>query len=599
MKKTIFVLLTILLITSGFPVNPVKAQTEHIDWMDLKINQTYAFKNGWLNFTLSTSFEAVNISIIGESTSFVFKNKVNGFTRSIQLTDQPSGLYKIVCSSGSTENTQYFTIVDNTDFKKAEFPLTARYKNIDYVLYGNGTLRATKAESRLNLNFVWLKKFAAQEATERTFMKNSDMMRSSFRNPETGYLCNVSFIKVYEGLKMIIFIDTPKPIKFDFDLDTGKSILSGFKQGEIIFDYSDLINTLKEYTTVYRKLNKVILEIPSGKTLIDPILFSSGFESGDFTGWTGTYTGDGGACYVQNSSVISGVYSSNFTDLSYSGTCAAYKTISGTEKKCNVSASIRFENGIPDEIFGIQEYLDFLTIRNVANSVYQDTVRIGIGYNSTTDNTRIYSFFNNSLDRKHESFTINKDQTYKFNLLLDINLDLCLLYIDGVMIFNKTYEFGDQEIDYVYVGIRAKNSNLNNRFSVIADDYTINNDAWIFPDVDKWIYFIVKDFKGYTIEGVNVTLFDNDIKTYIDSKITDSDGLAVFNNSLITDTYGYVLFENVVGQYSTVEITQNQDNNITVYAQYYENSVNGFGWFIGLVGCVVSFVVGAIAKKPV
>lgn len=584
-------MIMILFLAALFLIPVVRGQS---DEMILELDQDYAMKNGFLNFTLRTTFDAVNVTIRGQQGEHAFLNKPDGFRREIDLTGYDSGYYELLCQSGSLTVTQWFTVVETGNLQETTFPLSAHFKGIDYVLFGNGTLRASLNGETVDLDFNWLKLLAKQEATEKSIVNNNMLVRASYSNPDTGYVCNVSFIKTYQGLKMLIYLDTPRQIVFDFDLDEAHSVLEGYKQGSIVFDYSDLL-VFKQIMSVDKKRNLVTLTIPKGQHTIDPTIFASGFESGSTSGWS-EYFGLGGVLTVINGSyVIDGSYSLNCTDKSGYGYANVYKSLGGNYKAVNQTFKMNIVTPLLYDAGTTVESLTFTLLRNVAHSLYYDIVRVRVFYNETAMKPVIQRMYNMTT-WINTDYEVQFNKTYRVSLLLNVTADNCIFLMDGTQVFNDTYEFGNPEIDYGYMGAREFVKNATRTHTIICDSYEINNDPWVFKSL---IYFHVRDFKDFAIEGVNVTLYDLDIGSYLDSQLTDSQGLAIFNHTYPTDQYGVCLFQNVVGKYETVTITANTNNNFTAYVQYLEETdPSGYGWFIGLVACVVSFLIGLILKIP-
>lgn len=558
-KKIIIVLFITLFFIK---CNIINAQNDD-KYINIITKKTYYYDGGVLDVEIDTNYNFINLTISNNNGfSYTFLNKINGWSREISLNDADFGYYKIDAYNGENHYIKYITIINNDNWKNADFPISTIHKNIKYTFYQNGTLKAQTNKDTMFIDFMWIKTLSRGINTTKTFTYNNMNLRGSWINEDLNYMCNVTFIRVYEGLKMIIYIDTPNKIIFDYSFRDVKNILNGFRENDINFEYSDILKFFKDNCYVDKTHKKVYLILDKGVHEIDPILFLSGYETGDFSEWGGVYTGDGGVYSVQNSSIIHGYYSANFSDTSYSGVTASWKTISGVIKKANITCYFRFENEFPDEVAGYKEFEDNLIIRSVAHSVYKDVVSVGISYNSTHSDTRIHCYFNNSLNRNNENFIVELDTTYRFMVLLDIEKNYCVLYVDDTKIFNKTYEFGNSEIDYVYAGLRSTNKRLNDRFDVIVDSYNINTDEWVFTSQDYYIYFHVRSFEDIPIQNVNITLYDLN-NYFLDYKISNDEGLCIFDNDYDTTTINYVAFNSVVGKYDNFNNTKNTHVNIT------------------------------------
>jgi hypothetical protein len=546
-------------------------------YIDIELESNYDFIGGWLNFTLYTNFNKVNITITNGVDSYTFYNKQNGFERNIRLIDIDYGYYEIIGERPFFKVVKYFTVVNNMNLHKTVFPLNATHKNINYNLYSNGSLKAEINGNNFILDFGWLKDFAKKESTSKTVKNNNMMIVGSWINEETGYICNITFIKVYQGLKLLIYLDTPEVIFFDYDLKEGRDILAGYKKDSIVFDYRDLIKSFKKYMTINKRQNKIIIILPSGEYFLDPIIFADGFETGDSSQWDNTFTGNGGIATVMNINPLFDTFSFKGNDTDGTGWAYVEKQETASELTyVNITGYFRIQNC---SFFDIGDYIDFFYVRNIGDGIFRSMFYYSVDYNTTQNKPVISRYLNGTtLNEIDSNYVIEQLKIYNFMFLSNYTSDRHLFYMNNTLVFNDTgfYSLDTNKNlyrhDYLRFGLTQSGKDAGETACIYVDNFEVNNNPWIF---EAYIYFRVYDFISNPLSDVNVTLYNLTSNIKLDSGITDINGLIVFNHVYPTDKYGCVIFENVIGKYANFSLRQNINNNITKYVMPYDYNVSG------------------------
>lgn len=225
------------------------------------------------------------------------------------------GSYMVKANVSTALTRTWFTVLDISNWISVVFPYTTVHKGIYYTFYSNGTFTAEGSDGSITLDLSMIKDLAQKFDLTIKATKN-DMnfrVRLSRVSPEISIDLDWAFI--HKGCKLIIQGDIDQARQFTFKisryLGVFREIIDGVRCGHLVFDWSD-IRKAQQAFSYNRETKELTVNIP--KTFkLDPYVFESGFETNDFSEWTGTVEEVGDSSTVQGSIVHMGSYAANFS----------------------------------------------------------------------------------------------------------------------------------------------------------------------------------------------------------------------------------------------------------------------------------------------
>ena len=281
----------------------VKAQTPYYR-IDLSLNpEVYVLRGDNLEITVNGNFtDSCNVEFWHNQQKLTEYSHVVNTTRQFTVNQNyPYGEYEIKAIVGEQTVTTFLTVLDISDWQPATFPYQRSFKNIDYTFFSNGTLRAQQNSEILDIDLSTLRYLINLYDLDVTATFN-DM---NFRiNVQKEGIANINFVFsfVHTGCKFIVSGELDQAREFSFNIKNPsklKNLVDSVKQGNIIFDYSDLRKASHSFS-----YSDGVLTLSLPKTFsFDPVIFSDGFEGDPFNEWTNS----GGSPYVVTSPVHHGV----------------------------------------------------------------------------------------------------------------------------------------------------------------------------------------------------------------------------------------------------------------------------------------------------
>jgi len=359
----------------------VKAEPQYY-YVNISPLKDYYLKGENLNIQVTTNAPIYRLQIYLPNGK-VWLNKTFSANSTQNFTIPQNALYGTYIVRAVAENcvdTKRFTVLDVSDWKPTVFPYSRKHKNILYTFYSNGTFWAEGSNGNVTLNFNSLIKLAKTHDLKVSATYNSMNFRVRFYNSETDINVNMVFSFIWKGCKFIVRGAIDKERQFAFNLSRHKGSLESFvdcvRSGNLVFDWSDLRRAKHRFE--YNKETKVLtVDIPKSFNL-DPYIFEDGFESGDFSNWSGT-TASSGTISVTNANPKQGTYNAR-SELSGSGERKAYCYKSGfNEGIIHVRLYVMFKDAIPSA--STSDGISIMYVRNVDNTA--GLFQVSVGYTNS------------------------------------------------------------------------------------------------------------------------------------------------------------------------------------------------------------------------
>jgi len=334
-RKPVLILFFLLLVNLSylqFTVSNVQAQEPHY-WTDIEVDKVYYIRGDSVNITALSYSSQVNVLIYYPDMSLGYNKTWDANTsRSIPVGDlSPYGTYTVQATSGEAVATTWFTVLDISGWNPVSLPYSRIHKNVNVTLFGNATVLAEEVSSgeSLLIDLSWLKQLSKKIGTSVSVKANSMNIRARFNNPDDGSYVDVNFAFIHTGIKFIIKGSVSQPFDFPFILEKQqakevKSSLTGVRSGSLVFDWTDLYDTLASFDRFSNSTHVgIIVHVPASFS-IDPAIFSDDFESNDYSQWTGTAE-YGGTIATTSAWASKGTYSS-LSDMAATSSAYAYCT---------------------------------------------------------------------------------------------------------------------------------------------------------------------------------------------------------------------------------------------------------------------------------
>jgi len=288
-SKFLTCFLIVFLVLSMLPFS-VNAQEDSFK-LELTTDKEYFYVKGQtiqVNATSNMSV-AVNLLIFWNWKTFTNNQLVYNNTRmanatwNLPTTNMNVGYYTLTATGGNQTITIYRTLIHTTGYNSANLPFTYDWQGINYTFEGR-TFSAKTEDDYLNITYP---KIPVETNTQLLVNNMSFLIRLS----GISWDVDISYWAMYSGIKWIINGTFENAGTYEFKcasnpLKNWAKRLNRFQSDSyLVFDWEDLARAKDSFS--WSETTKTLsVDIPA-KFLIDPYVFEDGFESGNFSAWTG------------------------------------------------------------------------------------------------------------------------------------------------------------------------------------------------------------------------------------------------------------------------------------------------------------------------
>ena len=270
-------------------------------FLDLQVSNVMGLRGETHDITVYTNYTGYNLRIIDSLDITIYnQNHLANTTQPFTIPlNAEYGTYTIEARVPEQLTTTWFTVLDVTGWSLASFPFIREHKGLTYTFYRNWTIKAND----FTLNLGKLGDLVDSFDLDVTALTNSMNFLVRLQKGSV-FALDMSFSFMHRGLKIAFngTLDQARDFTFNFPSNYVQR-LKTLSRNHIVFDYSDIKGAF-----TYDNVNKELtLHFPQSfdTKQFDPYLFEDGFESGDFTAWTGT----GGTPTISEDPVHHGTYS--------------------------------------------------------------------------------------------------------------------------------------------------------------------------------------------------------------------------------------------------------------------------------------------------
>jgi len=491
-KRILSLVLCALLVLTVFPSFnfevAVNAQSQINDTyvsVDVSADKSYYFLNEICNITiLSNSSDPIQLSIFNPSGTTVYQKDVNPNT-TINYSFSESheyGLYLVKCDSFTT----WFWLQKTEKTEEVVLPYSWNWKGIDYVLTENFELQVKSKNGFFTTE--WLSEINTKlKPTNRVFVNEHLLLIESEGKDvsmQSWLMCQ------YQGLKIRLNGTLAKDTTLKWDLkEFGESDkiawgLNSLRTGNLVYDWSDFDKTGVSYNIDKTSLKTNVYLSTSFD--VDPVIFEDGFESGDFSAWTGTsVVGTGSTNAVISTNPYSGTYCSEHYVGAGNGLRAYAQKSFTAQTTAYARAYIKFAN-VPT---GTDDHWRFLVLygasdskivvnAKIVNSFETGGVRWSIQYKDGDSYT---------LDRSYSDSRPVADTWYcvEIKAVVDGSVGEARMWVDGVEIYTETgltNNGATSSVDSTRVG---EVYSWGDDAHTIYSDCVVVSDAYIGPEEEE------------------------------------------------------------------------------------------------------------------
>jgi len=289
MKRFSFFICLFLIVFLISPLKiPLFAETENFYRISISLDKQFYLLNEIAEITVfSNSSTIVSLNIYDPSYITVFSGNKETNESGYAIWNLPVsgsyGTYTFKANVTEYVSTCWATLLKIEDWSLATFPYNFTHKNINYTIKAKGFI-AESSDSILNLSLPYFEWYSS--LTINLFQ--NDMCLTERLYHASGLRIDITYARIYSGVKIIINGSIPEPQDFTFKFISPKTIkkhLDSLKIGHLIFDWSDMRKTAQVFSYNH-ETKELTVSIPQSFT-IDPYIFEDGFESGDTSAWSG------------------------------------------------------------------------------------------------------------------------------------------------------------------------------------------------------------------------------------------------------------------------------------------------------------------------
>jgi hypothetical protein len=561
--KILVFLTCFLLLSSMFFFVPLHVSAGATDTYSLNLQLTgrnVVFLGESVTIQTQSNSSTVFLSISNPSGASVYSNIVLGnSSTSFKLTEN-YGKYTVKATVSDSITETWFWFQDSTGLSSSASKIDYSFQKVNYVInevsvagkISTYTLKSTFENKSFEVE--WLSEvFTKLKPTTVSIQRNSAGLTkiSTYgdKNKIDSWIMNTCF-----GLKIRVngTLDAVTSFKWNF-VNINTQVVwqpNGFRlEGEsrnLIFDHSDMMSSASIGTSSALDKTGLKLDVILQKTFdLDPVIFSDGFESGDFTAWTGS---TGAKITVESLHPHHGTYNANVTGSAAEDWSYAYQTISSsaiTYARCYVKfANLNIPSGKNLQILG----LDYGSYQyNLVASVKNDSGTLkwflSIGEASNWAGSVL------------GTHTPALDTWYCVEIERNVTNDIETLYVDGVAEASASVAI-TENTTRMYAGVYQDGIGDNELYI----DCVVTDSVYIGPEV-------ASDTTAPTYSSLSSSSTIAGASCQFNSTWTDETGLAT--------TGGYIIEHNNTGTLTNSSWTAFASNPNTTSTTITLNSTVG------------------------
>lgn len=239
---------------SGKPIrltnggNPIKDY-----YVSLELERIYGFRGEQIDITAHTDAEQVDVEIYDPDNQLIYDQTfLPDETRSIPIhSDAKLGEYRIEARIPDAGQQTWFTVVDDENWQKVDFPFVKVHKDVEYRVTADRTLTMKYQDQTISIHLPDL-----PSGVTVICYKNTDVFSAKFESAVIDI--SLSLVFVHQGAKMVINGTSDSQKDFSFKFYSPKQIKKFFnkinlqKEGVVgkapnllFFDWKDLVKAKK------------------------------------------------------------------------------------------------------------------------------------------------------------------------------------------------------------------------------------------------------------------------------------------------------------------------------------------------------------------
>lgn len=424
----------------------------------------------------------------------------------VQSTLAP-GFYRVKANCSESTATTIITLVDTKGYSSTSFPFSRSHKGVTYTIKAKG-FTAVSSTGSISVQYPSL-----PISFQVNAFQNNMSLVERLVNTALGIHIDLSYLFIYNGLKILINGSIPEPTTYSFSFESPRQLkqkLDSLRDGFLIFDWSDMRKATQQFNYNH-ETGKLTVNIPQ-KFRIDPYVFEDGFESGDFAAWTGT----SGSPEVAGNVVHHGSYSAEFNATEY-----CYKTLPSSLAVLYHRFYVRWTES-PD---ANSENIFFARGLAGGTVIYE----VGVVYYYSESPRKCWYFNYRSgatWTRAYVPETIEADTWYCAELYWKLGASdgEVHLYIDGVDVVNVSGKDTDNygNCDTIRNGIELS---IGGESCTVYEDCVVVDSSYIGPESSNTAPTIGEFACDSTVYANTYSL--------VNATVNDADGVADFENCTV------------------------------------------------------------------
>lgn len=425
-----------------------------------------------------------------------------------------AGFYKVKANCSESTATTIMTLVNTKGYSSTTFPFSRSHKGVTYTIKAKG-FTAVSSSGSISVQYPSL-----PVSFQVNAFQNNMSLVERLKNTALGINIDLSYLFICNGLKILINGSIPEPTTYSFAFDNPRALkkkLDSLRDGFLIFDWSDMRKATQQFSYNHES-GKLTVNIPQSFR-IDPYVFEDGFESNDFSAWTGTTT-SGGTIQTSDVNPHSGSYHAN-ASITGTGTRTAYCYKTGfDESRINVREYVYFHdrvtNGTSDEIMVLQVWGD--------TALFQMGIRSWDAYwGGRYRKAGVWTAWNNvSLEA-----SLNTPYCVETEFYVHATEGWFKAYLDDTLIFSDVNIDTSQNGNAVEIRCGVVQSVLNGDYQHSVDlDCVVVDSSYIGPEAGSNTAPTIGEFT------CDSTVYANKY-SLVNATVNDADGVGDFENCTI------------------------------------------------------------------
>lgn len=246
---------------------------------ELSLNKQVYTRGETLNITVKANVETVKVQIYDSEKLFLSYNQKANTSETFLLDEKWSfGYWNITAVFGNVPVFSSFTVLNDVDYLKTELPYSCVHLGTNYTITDYGINATTLSTNRSLLLFYP----TINELSQKTVSAQSNNMsvRTSFVSGKDLFVVTYAFVHL--GVEFTVNGTTEASNLFKFGVNgTGSQSSNCFRSGSMVFDWSDIESS--GLPSSWNNETKTLSVNVDKSFLIDPYLYSDGFESGSLS----------------------------------------------------------------------------------------------------------------------------------------------------------------------------------------------------------------------------------------------------------------------------------------------------------------------------